>query len=290
MTTMSAQLDKSALRALLEAEVPTLSNYSVGFVLPTAANGLLDAGLGGSGTLVTIDNVLGILTARHVIDVLMNSEHVGLVLPASGKELHNLSFRSEECSHVSLALGSGLESGPDLGVFIPPPNVLATLQAKKSFYNMSKRRTRMLEKSAPLEHGLWVLSGFAGEWTGDGNAEQGFAKVKFFKGMHAEGRVQRECVSGDFDYLIFEALYNQNYQGPECYGGFSGGGLWQLLVKPSGDKFEISDRLLSGVAFYQSAKKQDRAVGTTREIKCHGRRSLYGTMIDSVRESGSRSV
>jgi hypothetical protein len=152
------EIDKVALRALLESEVAGLSDYSIGFVLPTANNGSLDATLGGSGTLVTIDEFNGILTASHVIRLLRTNRHVGLVLPAAGKELHNVTFKSDDFSQVSFCPHGEPVNGPDLGILVPPPDVLATLRAKKSFYNISKRQERMLERPEPLEHGLWVLS------------------------------------------------------------------------------------------------------------------------------------
>ena len=101
--------------------------------------------------------------------------------------------------------------------------------------------------------------------------------------MHAEGKVTRPCSQDNFDYLFLEALYNELYEGPGSYGGFSGGGLWQLLLTASGNKLEVNDRLLSGVAFYQSEKKCDDAGRVAREIKCHGRKSIYEAMIDRVR-------
>lgn len=130
---------------------------------------------------------------------------------------------------------------------------------------------------------MWMLSGFGGEWTGDGESQQGFRKVKFFKGMHGAGKVAEEYDEGGFDYLTYDALYNELYEGPESYGGFSGGALWHLLLKPDGDKLQVADRLLSGVAFLQSDKKTDAAGQVTKEITCHGRQSVYRALIDAVR-------
>ncbi len=271
------------LRGLIGSEVPKLSDYSIGFVLPKTENGSPDARLGGSGTLVTIDEFHGILTASHVIKLLRTSEYTGLVLPTAVKELHNLSFKTDDCSYVSFCPRGEPVNGPDIGIFVPPPDVLVTLRARKSFYNLSKRQQRMLEKPEPLGDGLWILSGFADEWTSDGLPEQGFSRIKCFKGMHAEGKVTRPCSQDNFDYLFLEALYNELYEGPGSYGGFSGGGLWQLLLTASGNKLEVNDRLLSGVAFYQSEKKCDDAGRVAREIKCHGRKSIYEAMIDRVR-------
>jgi len=90
-------------------------------------------------------------------------------------------------------------------------------------------------------------------------------------------------VQANFDYLFLEALYNELYEGPDDYGGFSGGSLWQLIVKPNGSSFRIAEILLSGVAFYQSEKKDDGSGQITRHVKCHGRRSLYKALIEKVR-------
>lgn len=279
----SAEIDQATLRKLLGAAVSTLSNYSIGFVLPTAANGLLDASLGGSGTLVTIDDFQGILTANHVIELLRKNEDVGLILPTAHKELQHISFKSSDFSQLSFCPNGEPVNGPDLGVLVPPPDVLSTLRARKSFYNLSKRQVEMLETPKPVEYGLWVLSGFPGELTSDGAAQQGFAKVKLFKGMHMLGKLTREFNEGDFDYVLFEVLYNEHYEGPNSYGGLSGGGLWQLIVQPDGSKLQVTETLLSGVAFYEFAKKDDGSGRITRDIKCHARRSLYKALIDKVR-------
>jgi hypothetical protein len=279
----AVELNNTMVREMLGSAVPMLSDYSIGFVLPTATNGALDATLGGSGTLVTIDEVQGILSANHVIKLLRTNRDVGLVLPTASEELHHVSLRSSDFSDYSFCPEGKAENGPDLGLLVPPPDVLATLQARKSFYNISKRQDRMVEAPEPIERGLWVLSGFAGEQTGDRTPEQGFSKVKVFKGSHLAGKLASECKEGNFDYLFFEALYNDLYEGPDSYGGFSGGALWQLIVGPDGSRFRITDILLSGVAFYQSDKRDDGSGQITRHIKCHGRRSLYKALIEKVR-------
>src|SRR5215467_13768282 len=265
----AVEMDNATVRGLLESAVSRLSDYSVGFVLPTATNGLLDASLGGSGTLVMIDEVQGILTACHVVKLLRTNKDVGLVLPIANKQPHHISFRSSDFSRHSFCPQGEAANGPDLALLVPPPDVLATLQARKSFYNMSKRQERMLETPEPIEHGLWVLSGFAGERTGEGVPKQGFSKVKFFNGLHLNGKLARECDEGNFDYLFFEALYNELYEGPDSYGGFSGGALWQLIVGSDGSKFHVTDILLSGAAFFQSEKKDEGGGQAIRDIKCH---------------------
>jgi hypothetical protein len=281
---MEREVDRDEFRALLESAVPALSIYSIGFALPTVERGTISASLGGSGTLVTIDKVPGILTANHVIELLGKRQSVGLIVPSS--EIHNVSLNMEVCSCIAFACRGEVSDGPDLGLLIPPHDIVSTLEAKMSFYNLSTRQIRMLETPPPNDEGFWVLSGYAGEWTSDGGPEKGFSKVKLFKGLHGAGVVKREFNRGEFDYLIYGVLYNDLYEGPDTYGGFSGGGLWQLLVEDNGGKLQIAETLLSGVAFYQS-EKIDNAAQVTREITCHGRRSIYQGLIDHVRAKRS---
>ncbi len=278
------QVNEASFRALIASVVPTLSNYSVGFTLPVSRTDCVDAVSGGSGTLVAIDNVLGILTASHVINELRRYEDVGLILVSPVQtELHNVSFKTQLAHDYSFTCGQEPSHGPDLGLIIPPPNVLDTLKARMSFYNLSKRKVPMLERPQSVENGFWVLSGIVGERTSDAPPERGFSKVKVFRGIHGAGKVVNGYDRDSFDYLVFEALYNEFYEGPESYGGVSGGGLWQVLVRPDGSALEIAECLLSGVAFHQSAQNETPAGEVIREITCHGRRSLYQCLIEKVR-------
>lgn len=281
---MQAEISDEQLRALLSSEVPMLGNFLVGFALPRAEGETLDALPGGSGTLVSIDGIEGVLTAKHVLSSLDRNKIAGLVLPSPGPpKLHHISFRMEHTSRLTLpTMGEPTSSGPDLALLIPPPDVLSTLRAKKSFYNLAKRRTKMLEAPSPLDHGIWALSGFSGEWTSDSVPERGFQRIKIFRGGFGVGNVTRAFEDGEFDYLLFEVLYNELYEGPQSFGGFSGGGLWQLLGREENGAFCVTQRLLSGVAFYESDLKHG-GDGITREITCQGRRTLYGVFLEQVR-------
>lgn len=286
---MKRTMESVAYRSLLEEAVPMLTDYSIGFALPTVDNQStdprLDAGLGGSGTLVKIDDVYGILTANHVIDLLDKSRFVGLILPSRVRvDIHHPTLPMKYCDRVTFAPQGKQSHRPDLGLLIPPSDTVSMLKSKKTFYDLSQRQKRILEKPQPINNGFWMLSGFAGERTSDLPPEQGFLKVKLFRGLHGAGLVTKEKRRDqtNFDYLINNVLYNDVYEGPESYGGFSGGGLWQMLVKPDGGKLKIADWLLSGVAFFESEKKNNDGQAT-RKITCHGRISLYQVLIDGVR-------
>lgn len=280
MTVHTSTISPDETRALLQAEEKVLSQYSVGFVLPVKSD---DATLGGSGTFVTIDDSRGILTAAHVVEALSKHETVGLVLAIPGKP-HRPQLSLSRCRTILLRPTEMPKDGPDLAFVVPPPDLLGALAAVGSFYNLTKRQPLMLESPPDINLGMWLLSGFADEWTGDLPPEPGFPKLKSFNGMHGLGKVAKEYEAGDFDYLVYEALYNDLYEGPNTYGGFSGGALWHLLGRPNENgSLEITERLLSGVAFYESGKEEVKE-GTTRQITCQGRKSIYRNLISQVRE------
>jgi hypothetical protein len=283
---MRTAIDEKKFWDLIEPQAAKIRDFAVGFVRITAEGP--DASIGGSGTLVTIDGAHGILTAAHVIKSLQRLRRVGLVLPIR-THLHRVEFEMDKCPCVLCDLDERVPSdgpdGPDLGIIFPPPDVVSTLRARMSFYNLSSRQAQMLAKPEPFEHGAWIISGFSQEWTTDRSPEPGYAKIKVFKAGYLEAKVTRECVADEYDYLFFEALCGTDCGGPDSYQGFSGGGIWQLVIKPTedGGDVRVDSNSLSGVAFYQSEKRPNERGQLTREIKCHGRTSVYRALIERVR-------
>lgn len=271
-------------RALGEAALRRVEDYLVGFVLLTPDGEPEDASLGGSGTLIRIDELEGILTAHHVVASLQKHQTLGLVLPSTRPERHGPVFETQHCNFYSIPPEGEPIRGPDLAVLVPPPQILGWLRAKKSFYNLSLRRTQMMECPLPPTYGFWGLVGMSAEWTIDGPTALGSRRTKIFKGGLGSGRVRSENEGGGFDYFIFEALRNELYEGPQSFGGFSGGGVWQLIIRAQGSGFDIVDSLLRGVAYFQLDTTSE--LGPITEITCHGTRSLYSALIDRVRLQG----
>ena len=251
-----------------------LADHMVGFVLL----GEDDAFYGGSGTFVSIGDVKAILTAEHVLDNLPEEGPVGLAMPTRfGAPLGLPHIRMEHVTPIRFGRSENEGEGPDLGLLVLPPPVASAIPSTKTFYNLSKRRKQVLESPAAIDGGPWLLVGSADEWTADGPPEAGFTRVKEFQGAVGFGLAENERIIGDFDYLDYPAEYDENYEGPENYKGYSGGSLWQILCVMKDDKIIVKDRILSGVAFWQSGK-----TGSERRIKCHGRKSIYQRVIDEV--------
>jgi hypothetical protein len=269
----------------IENAAMELSDYFVSFVKLKQTSGQEDAILAGSGTLVEIEGTHAILTADHVFDDLPGrSEKIGLVLATRFQpQLHRFTLNMEHVEKLRVARGMRESDGPDLGFLILDRSQLGSLKAMKSFYNLSKRRDQILSNPPAIDVGVWLLSGMAEEWTTNNTPERGYDRVKVFRGMHGEGLVEAEYMRNGYDFIEFKIKYNENYKGPQRYRGYSGGGLWHVLIaERENGGLQVTDRILSGVAFYESPIE-----GQIRAIKCNGRRSIYLNAIDSITQRGS---
>ena len=96
--------------------------------------------------------------------------------------------------------------------------------------------------------------------------------------MIGVGVVNKEYEQGGFDYLEFPAIYNADYEGPDSFAGCSGGGLWHILPgQTERGQRVVRDYVLSGVAFWEYPR-----VDNKRIVKCHGRRSIYQRVIETL--------
>jgi hypothetical protein len=184
----------------------------------------------------------------------------------------------ERVQKIPIAKGTNDSQGPDLGLLILSASDWGLMPSGKIFYNLSKRCEKMLNDPPPDDKGAWVLCGMVAERTSDLPKERGYEHGKSFNGMCGPVVLANQRQEGGFDYFSVQVAYNESYEGPESFEGCSGGGLWHLLIKERHDgSLEIFDSLLVGVAFYQSAKENDR-----KTIECHGRQSIYRAVVKEL--------
>ena len=250
------------------------------------------ARLGGSGTLVSIGGTKAILTAGHVLDDLPQKGRIGLLLPTRfGPTLGNVSFQMDHVKREYLGRGENRSDGPDLGLLVlPAPVASKVIPSTKTFYNLLRRRETALDPQRTVEREgpgkpasdgdpteTWVLVGAPAESESVGPPEAGFEHVKEFEGQAGLGTVVSSSTAEGFDYLKFSAIYDENYEGPNSFEGYSGGSLWHLRGVLDEGKFIVKDWILSGVPFWQSGM-----AGSERIIKCHGPKSIYERLIDKI--------
>lgn len=254
----------------IKVEVGAVADYFIGFVTLSGDEGQLDARLAGSGTLVVADAVHAILTAAHVLQHLPRSGDIGLVQATRFKpQAHRFTLSMDRAIPVTVGRGTVEEEGPDLGLLILPPAEASRIPAGKAFYDLGLHANHLLASPPARDLGLWILCGMADEWTTDSVPERGYQRVKMFRGLYNEGHPLEQTERDGFDYIDFAPAQISGVT-PESFGGYSGGGLWQVLFRKSPSGGLLADWHLAGVAFYQSA-----AAATGRIVKCHGRHSIY---------------
>ncbi len=150
------------------------------------------------------------------------------------------------------------EWGPDIAFLRIPSEFVGGITAFQVFEDLKKPPKLLGVES--LE--CWVAMGTPEE-------------LGTFTPTHAEVQINGDFVDprsqshGEHDYYDFE-VDTQREGMPKSFGGFSGGGLWRVLVyySPLTGKVDWAQRL-KGVSFWQSPIVEGR-----RMIRCHGPASI----------------
>lgn len=217
-------------RDFIEKCAPEIADFSVSFVNLSRNQDRETANLGGSGTLVYAGGKHAILTADHVLDNLPTRGEVGLTLSSVYRPiLHRFSFYMEDSRKITIARGiEGSEGpeGPDLGIVIISEVTANRIEDNnKIFYNLEKRRNRIIQNPSFLSTGIWYLCGMPVEWTEELPEQGMFKPVMVFRGACGEVNIPTEEVRGAFDYLYLDIEISESYKGPISFNGVSGGGL-----------------------------------------------------------------
>ena len=241
---------------------------------------LLDGEVGGSGTLVTIDGIRGILTAGHVVRNWQNRnprahapKRLGIVPDRCASTLVE-----EPLEHFdSYVIGPGISEdlGPDLAfVRIPSPSgFLSTLIAKKSFFDLSgpsvNNRLIGITRKTPL-----ALCGIVAART------EVTARKVILNHYLIFGTEPEQFERDGFDYIDLGSRRSLEPRTPISFGGMSGAGLWRFSIgRLPGSEMKPFDFQLAGVAFYQLADTAD-GIAT---VRFHGPRSVYERLLPQAR-------
>jgi len=242
----------------------------------------------GSGVLVQIDNVFGILTAEHVVNKNLsapfdNSLDSQQVLVTSVSERANAVC--VEMRHLTwwTTPRQTDEWGPDLA-FIRLPEAAAftrQLRASKSFYNLTLDSENRM-KEALDNKGFMTFVGYAAEQITDAPPESGFPDVRRIQGYAFLTGPEKYHVQNGFDYVDVGCNRVLCPTMPKSFGGVSGSGLWRFDVLRDIHEKAGQERLgksyLAGVIFLQIA------IDTyTPIVRGHGARSIYEVCLPKIK-------
>jgi hypothetical protein len=227
--------------------------------------------LAGTGTLAILGDSYGILTAAHVWnEVLISSKKVGITL--TDNITHRFLMETAAIQTTTLPVPDcWSERGPDLAFLRLPAELVGRIQAYQVFEDVNKP-SKTLGVEA-LE--CWVVMGTPNEL---GSFTNTHATVVIVGTLLAPPKE----LSENYDYYEFEM--NTTSPGmPKDYGGYSGGGLWRVMVfySPVTGEVDWANRL-KGVTFWQHP-----IVNDLRVLRAHGPESILA-LIETLRESAVR--
>lgn len=260
-----------------------INNCTIGFtrLIETGDDSGVESA--GSGTLVTVGSLHGILTAAHVVERLLNYGKVGLSLVAKSPDHYQrLVMDMDRIGQPVVIKASNFGPlGPDLA-FVPlvDNEVLGWLKAKSSFYSLSKRRDAVLSGERPPIPYSDNLVGTIHELTEEVPSGRPRVRLIKFRTIFCPVRPTAvRCFSKhDLIYLRPTTDHEPSFNLPLSFEGVSGGAFWKTYVTEKNGINEVTESRLMGVPFYQSIADNGKI-----EITCHWSYSIYKTLIDEVR-------
>lgn len=254
--------------------------YTVGFVTVSADGDIEEASCAGSGTLVTVGSLHGILTAAHVLEALPKTGQIGLVVEIDDptkyqKQLINM----EHTDSVLLCDEPFDQYGRDLAFLRLPQEGIGWLKAQRSFYNLFRPREDVLAIKEPSKSYVDILIGMIHALTEDVPSEKPKTRKQRFTAIFCGAKLTAMRYLADYDLYYFEPTGDAGFSLPESFEGTSGGAVWRFYVEEKNGETPVIDRRIVGVPFFQMRYK-DKPV----EIVCHGSKSIYGPLIDKIKQ------
>jgi hypothetical protein len=251
------------------------ANFTIGFARISVNNKTEDAGSAGSGSLISVGSVKGILTAAHVLEALPDEGNVGIIMhQPSAKPVIDMSLAQK------LKIGgeaSGV-SGPDLGfLWLPLPTATA-LEARLSVYSLSRRREDALANAVPAPTSIDAIVGIISELTEDVPSGRKTVRKKAFKAIFGPGCSSSLTETGEHDYFDFEVKSAPGFTLPNSFKGTSGGAVWRFYMEKKDGAVSVVNSRLVGVPFFETLR-DGKVI-----VSCHGLKSIYSVLLNEIRK------
>jgi hypothetical protein len=254
-----------------------MATYTMGFAKLEVHDRVEDAVGAGSGTLVSVGKVRGILTAAHVLTNLPDQGEVGIV-EYRGQTIHYRKRTIEMANTTKIVLRGDAfgPDGPDLGFLRLAPDTVGWFEAIGSFYNLLKHRSDT-SGAAPSPDSTDAVVGMIDERTKDLPAERPRERRKGFEALFSNGTASNDRIVGGYDLFDFSPTDYPDFTLPGDYGGTSGGAVWRIYLKVDGEKSDIAGVRLWGMAYYQTKNEAGGHV-----LTCHGTGGVYGALMGAI--------
>jgi hypothetical protein len=234
----------------------------------------------GSGVCVIRNGIFGILTAHHCLHAAepevilgkLSTENLVFMVKRGRIIRERGAFLVEHELGSPPKKGRYTPSGPDLTfVEIPAGPTLASFRAMASFFNLDRNSVAVRRKHC-VNHTFIAIVGFPQVGhdvrIANGNVHLDLEHIAMGASFNRQTVVRRRA---GWDFVVFGAHYLHGISVPETLKGFSGGGIWTVLLRQMPDgKIQIEDFRLVGITYFQSGLRRK-----IRKIFGHFARSIY---------------
>jgi hypothetical protein len=124
-----------------------IADFSIGFAKFNVNGAEEDVAPAGSGALVSVGSIHGILTAAHVLDELPDHGKVGLIRFTNNRVIQKLTIEMSLADKLTIHGHASEVDGPDMGFLRLSSNQVATLNATNVFFDLSKRKESVLDNN-----------------------------------------------------------------------------------------------------------------------------------------------
>ena len=248
---METQVDLKT--QLLSSEV---THFEVGFARIEIHDRKESAISAGSGTLVSVGSVHGILTAAHVLESLPRSGEVGIALNYEDQtRFRRLVIDMDHAVPLMIGGKASGASGPDLAFLRLSPMDVSKLKALSAFYNLTRRRTDALANTPLAPNYVEAITGIVHERTKEAPSIGRNVVSTGFEAIFVDGRSGPIIEGQDFDHFDFEPAAHSNFALPSSYEGVSGGAIWRFS-QPQGGRTREQHCYRRRAAFFGHAETQ----------------------------------
>ncbi len=232
----------------------------------------------GSGTLVRFGNIIGVLTAAHVLEALTKETDVGLLcFPVRAGQIQRLQFSMTATDSVAIGSRPWPESGPDLAFLRLPAALVGDIERVATIVSGDLHRQNVVAGDPARTRKLCALAGVVDEMTKPPIItliQNGIAATTPFEGMINIGHLFVD--DDNADRFRFQPVASEGVKLPTGFRGTSGGGLWKFYLNQ--DDFSLVQARLIGVTYWE------KPVGGELHLIGHGQVSVYETLFNAIRQ------
>ncbi len=242
----------------------------------------------GSGTLVQLGGIAGIITCAHVVERILQNKNkeVGLLcFPVRRQQPQSFKIPLQLLETLPFGAPKWTQEGPDIAFVKLPSQAVAHL---RNFANVLSLEAQLDRRADPAPAGTVqgdLVAGVIDEWTSPPILLKQTTRIMhtcLLNTGHAEALPDAGVA---FDRFEFTPAPTDEDAPPFSYGGSSGGGLWRIWISAANDQpSRLMERRLVGVAYFQTD-----LVGGARKVICHGLASIYDILIPAIHDRWKES-